>query len=122
MLANRGLQHLPRPAVVWLMRNVRIILLAFLAMIVGTASASAFAMPQTNAAWPTPHQLEARYADNTPQPYAMNYSDEAAQTLGVKDGRWEAFNTQSSDPLMPSLKGGIDHSGAMISLQWRPGQ
>jgi hypothetical protein len=121
-MANRGLQHLRASIVVWLMRNVRTILLACLALIGGTASASAFTMPQINAAWPTPHQLEARYADSTPQPYAMNYSDEVAQKLGVQNGRWEAFDTQSSDPLIPSLKGSIDHSGAMLSLQWRPGQ
>jgi hypothetical protein len=104
------------------MRNIQTIFLASLGLIAGTASASAFGMPQTNAAWPTPHQLEERDPDSTPQPYAMNYSDEAAQKLGVQDGRWEAFSTQSSDPLMPSLKGGIDHGGAMLSLQWRPGQ
>jgi hypothetical protein len=49
----------------------------------------------------------------------MNYTDEAAQTLGVKDGKWEAFSTQSPDPLMPRFKGGIDSGRAMIGLQWR---
>jgi hypothetical protein len=104
------------------MRNIRTICLASFALIAGSASASAFTLPDTNAAWPTPHQMEMRYADTPSQPYAMSYSDEAAQKLGVQDGRWEAFDTQSSNPLVPSLKGGIDHSGAMISLQWRPGQ
>ena len=66
------------------------------------------------------HQLE--QAGVQPPPYAMNYTDEAARTLGVNDGKWEAFDTHSSNPMVPSLQGGIDHGGAMISLQWRPGQ
>ena len=80
-------------------------------------------MPDGNAAPPTEHQIQQRdNAAKPSQPYAMNYTDEAAQTLGVRDGKWEAFDVHSSDPLMPSLKGGIDNGGAMISLQWRPGQ
>jgi hypothetical protein len=82
--------------------------------------AFAFRMPDTNAAWPTPHQIEGRYAEQPSQPYAMSYSDEAAERLGVKGGRWEAFDTHSTDPLMPSLKGGVDGSGAMLRLQWAP--
>jgi hypothetical protein len=62
-----------------------------------------------------------KFAANPTQPYAMSYADEAAQTLGIKNGRWEAFDTGSSDPLMPSLKGGIDSGGAMVRLQWRSG-
>jgi hypothetical protein len=51
----------------------------------------------------------------------MNYADEAAQSLGVRGGRWEAFDTgpTSSNPFMPSLRGGVDSGGAMIRLQWR---
>jgi len=54
-------------------------------------------------------------------PYAMNYTDQAAQSLGVTAGHWEAFDTgqSSSDPLMPALRGGVDGGGAMIRLQWR---
>jgi hypothetical protein len=48
----------------------------------------------------------------------MNYSDEAAQRLGVKDGHWEAFHTQPSSPLEPSLNAGVDSGGAMLRLQW----
>jgi hypothetical protein len=101
------------------MRRFRILAFALLAMVTGAAPVGAFPIPNANAAPPTPHQLD--QAATPSQPYAMNYTDEAAQTLGVRDGKWEAFNTHSSDPLMPSLKGGIDHGGAMISLQWRPG-
>ncbi len=104
------------------MRTVTLIALVFLATSFAGAPAWAFATPQTNAALPTQHQQEFARQRQPASPYAMNYTDEAAQTLGVRDGKWEAFNTHSSDPLMPSLKGGIDHGGAMISLQWRPGQ
>jgi len=60
-----------------------------------------------------------RAADSQIQPYAMNYSDEAAQTLGVKSGKWEAFSTQTHNPMMPNFRGGIDGGRAMIGLQWR---
>lgn len=60
-------------------------------------------------------------AEANPSPYPMNYADQAARSLGVSGGRWEAFDTgtSSSDPLMPALRGGIDGGGAMIRLQWR---
>jgi hypothetical protein len=104
------------------MRAMTVLAVATLALIAGSAPAWAFRAPDSNAAWPTEHQLEQRYSDQPVQPYAMNYTDEAAQRLGVQDGKWEAFATHSSDPLMPSLRGGIDNGGAMIRLQWTPGQ
>ena len=85
------------------------------------APAWAFRIPQPNAPYPVPHQTELRYADPPKQPYATSYSDEAARRLGVEDGKWEAFSTHSSDPLMPSFRGGIDSGKAMIGLQWRFG-
>jgi hypothetical protein len=48
----------------------------------------------------------------------MNYTDQMAQSLGVKNGGWEAF--KSNDPMMPSLRGGIDGGAPMLKLQWRP--
>ena len=90
-----------------------------LALAAGTSPALAFRPPETNKAFPTEHQQELRYSDSQRQPYAMNYSDEAAQSLGVHDGRWEAFSTHSSDPLMPSFKGGVDNGSAMLKLQWQ---
>jgi hypothetical protein len=77
-----------------------------------------FRAPDPNAAWPTPRQREAGYADRERQPYAMTYSDEAAQRLGLADGRWEAFNSQASGPAGPSFKGGLDTRGAVLRLQW----
>jgi hypothetical protein len=90
-------------------------------LIAGTVPALAFRAPDPTAPVPTEHQLAQKFAATPSEPYAMNYADEAAQTLGVKNGRWEAFDTDSSDPLMPSLKGGIDSGGAMVRLQWRSG-
>jgi hypothetical protein len=57
------------------------------------------------------------------QPYAMNYSDEAAQTLGVRDGHMDVFSTRptSGNGLMPTISGGLGGEGAMLRLQWRPG-
>jgi len=92
---------------------------ACLVLIGGTIPALAFRTPETNTAFPTQHQLDLRYADSLKQPYAMSYTDEAAQRLGVQDGRWEAFQTRSSDPLVPSFKGGVDSGGAMFKLQWQ---
>jgi hypothetical protein len=104
------------------MCRFRSLAFAFLAVSAGPASAWTFHVPDSRAAPPTQHQIELRYTDSRPQPYAMNYADEAARKLGIQDGKWEVFDTRSSDPLMPSLKGGIDGGRAMIGLQWRPGQ
>jgi len=95
---------------------------AFLAVAAGPAPAWAFSVSDSSAPPPTQHQLDLRYADSRSQPYAMNYTDEAAQKLGIRDGKWEAFNSRSRDPWMPSLKGGINDGRPMIGLQWRPGQ
>ena len=93
------------------------------ALIAGPTSAyAASTVPDPNLGPATDHQLALRYADNQSQPYAMTYTDEAASSLGVRDGRWEAFETRSSDPLVPSLKGAVDSGGAMFKLQWHPGE
>jgi hypothetical protein len=78
--------------------------------------AFAFRVPDPNAPWPTPHQREVGHADQERQPYAMSYSDEAARSLGLTDGRWEAFKSQS--PTGTTLKGGFDTRGAVLRLQW----
>jgi hypothetical protein len=92
----------------------------FAALAAGSGSAWAFRTPDGNAAWPTEHQKALRYAETQPQPYAMSYTDEAAQTLGVRGGKWEAFTPNSSN--MPSVKGSMDSGRPMLILQWRPGQ
>jgi hypothetical protein len=50
----------------------------------------------------------------------MRYTDEAAQTLGMKDGKWEAF--VPVNPLLPRINGGLDGGRPMVHLQWRPEQ
>jgi|SRR6185437_10940302 len=57
------------------------------------------------------------------QPYALRYSDEAAQTLGLRDGHMDLFSSKPApnNGLMPSFSGGLGSEGAMIRLQWRPG-
>jgi hypothetical protein len=102
------------------MRGFRSLVLVFLAIAAGATPAWAFRVPDSNTPPPTQHQMDVRYADSQPQPYAMTYTDEAARKLGIQDGQWEAFGARSSDSW--SLKGGMDGGGPMIRLQWRPGQ
>ena len=104
------------------MRPFHIAALTVTVLICGAGPGLAFRAPQTNTAFPTEHQQAQQYGQDQSPPYAMNYADEAAQTLGVRDGRWEAFDTGSTYPLVPSLKGGVDSGGAMLRLQWRSGQ
>jgi len=92
---------------------------AALILQLGPASAWSSRLPDPNAPPLTEHQIQLCVAETMPQPYAMNYADDAARTLGVKDGKWEAFSSQSRDPLTPSFRGGIDGGRAMIGLQWR---
>jgi hypothetical protein len=94
-------------------------LLAAIALLLAAAPAQAYRVPDPSAAAPIPHVQEARYGDQAQAPYAMNYTDEAAQSLGVKDGKWEAFSTGPSDSLLPSVNAGADSGGAMIRLQWQ---
>ena len=101
------------------MRRFGTLALTFAALAAGCGSAWAFRLPDPNAVPLTEHQRQVRYADSQPQPYAMTYSDEAARTLGVANGKWEAFSTQPANSLMPSFRGGIDGGRAMIGLQWR---
>ena len=87
---------------------------------VAAASGPAWAFRLPDGIPVTEHQKALRYADSQAQPYAMSYTDEAAQQLGVHDGRWEAFATHSSNPMVPSFKGGVDNGSAMFKLQWVP--
>ena len=57
--------------------------------------------------------------DGDASPYAMNYADEAAQTLGVRDGRVDVFAAKpAQSQSSPSFSGGLSGSGAMLKLQW----
>ena len=56
-------------------------------------------------------------------PYAMTYADEAAQSLGVKDGHMDVFSIPAdSSGYVPSFSGGVGSDGAMLWLQWHPGE
>jgi len=80
------------------------------------ATGPAYAFGGLDLPQPVPdHVREARYAEA--QPYAMSYSDEAAQKLGLKNGQWEAF--KSDTPGMPNFNAGVDAGGPMLRLQWR---
>jgi hypothetical protein len=72
----------------------------------------------------TEHQKILQDRDQQPAaPFAMNYTDEAAQTLGVHDGRWEAIDLgPSRSGLVPKVSGAIERGNPMIQLQWRVGQ
>ena len=101
------------------MRRFGTLALAFAALAAGSQAGWAFRLPDSNPIPLTEHQKQLRAAETETQPYAMSYSEEAARSLGVRSGRWDAFSTQSRDPFMPSLRGGIDQGRAMIGLQWR---
>ena len=72
----------------------------------------------------TDHEKMLRYKDQeAAQPYAMNYVDEAADTIGVRDGRWEVIGTGfSRSGFMPNVSSGIDRGHPMLKLQWRVGR
>lgn len=103
------------------MRCFVLLAAAIPAMIAGSASVWAFPGPEINKPWPTEHQKDLRTLASQPSsPYAMNYTDEAAQTLGLTNGKWEAFSP--THPLMPRIHGGLEGGRPMVRLQWQPGQ
>jgi hypothetical protein len=86
--------------------------------------ATAAHLPNFTPTFPIEHQTDARFENPAPSPYPMNYTDEVARAMGVQSGRMDLFDTggSSDDSLLPSLKGGVDRDGAMIKLQWHPGE
>jgi hypothetical protein len=59
--------------------------------------------------------------DPMPISYPMNYTDQAAKTLGVKGGRLDVFSRPGSGA-MPTISGGVDSKGPAVRLRWRLGQ
>ena len=47
-------------------------------------------------------------------PYPMTYSEQVAQSLGVRKGRFDLIAPQTSSPYTPSLSVG----GGIIRLRW----
>lgn len=62
--------------------------------------------------------------DDDKAPYAMNYADEAAQALGVRNRHLDVFTAKpaGNSGYLPSLIGGVGGDGAMLKLQWHPGE
>jgi hypothetical protein len=62
-------------------------------------------------------------SDEPASPYPMNYVDEAALALGVKEGHMDLFSSRPApgNPFMPVFSGGLGSNGAMLKLQWRQG-
>ena len=52
-------------------------------------------------------------------PYALNYTDQMAQSLGVHDGRMD-FSGNRADSRLPTVSGGLGGGGPMVRLQWHP--
>jgi hypothetical protein len=53
--------------------------------------------------------------------YPMSYADEAAQTLGIVNGRMDLFSLEPGRDggLAPRIHGGIEGGKAALKLQWR---
>lgn len=94
------------------------IALALAALAAGSGTAWALSPPEGNAPWPTENQRRLHLAENQPQPYALNYTDQVARRLGLREGRWQAFAPRSGE--LPALQGGLKGGRPMLILQWRP--
>jgi hypothetical protein len=62
--------------------------------------------------------------DDVKTPYAMNYTDEAVQNLGFQNGHMDVFSTKpaENESYLPAFSGGVGSDGAMLKLQWHPGE
>ena len=62
--------------------------------------------------------------EEKPKPYPMNYAEEAAESLGFRDGHMDVFQTRpmGRNTMAPTLSGGVGGDGAMLKLQWHPGE
>lgn len=71
-----------------------------------------------------PPRSSAARPDEPKPPYAMSYAEEAAQTLGMKDGHMDLFASRQmpGNPLVPTFSGGVDGQGAMLRLKWTDGR
>ena len=104
------------------MRQGKALFLALVALAATGTSAQAVHFPfqdhmsLTYPGAPKPLREEAK------SPYAMTYTDEVAQSLGVKDGHMDVFSTGPVSGYMPSFSAGVDGGGAMLRLKWHPGE
>jgi hypothetical protein len=100
-------------------RPVSTLCLAAAALLGGVVVAAAF---EPSSGVLTEHEKILRVRDQQTTPYAMNYADEAAQTIGVREGRWEVIDTRSRYGLLPNVSGTLARGNPMLKLQWRVGQ
>lgn len=49
-------------------------------------------------------------------PYAMTYSEEVAQSLGVRNGGLDLVRSEHTSLYAPN----VSFNGSMVKLQWRP--
>ena len=104
------------------MRQGKAALLALFALLAMEPSARAARVPfqdHLSLQYPGAPRLVPERAKS---PYPMTYTDEVAQSLGVKDGRWDVFSTRPVSGYMPSFSAGVDQGGAMLRLKWHPGE
>ena len=89
-----------------------------------TATALAASVPDTGRIQMPPYPGAPKPVAETPPPYPMSYIDEAAQTLGVKNGRLDLFSSHPAENnvFMPVISGSVSSKGAMLRLQWHPGE
>lgn len=100
------------------MRSFGTILWTVTGLVFGSVPALAFPTPTPDAAHTVPHVREMQSNERS-EPYARNYTDQMAQSLGLRNGQWEVFDAGPNQSLMPSLKGGLASGGPMLRLQWR---
>jgi hypothetical protein len=110
-----GFRHMP----------TKLLILAGIFMAVAS-SACAMSIPGQNHLYSLPQYPGAPRPvyDAEHPPSAMTYAEEAAQSLGVKNGHMDVFATQpkSSSGYLPSISGGLGADGAMLRLRWHPGE
>jgi hypothetical protein len=108
------------------MRGLAKVTIGAVLVVMGLAPAAArglFASPPAYTARNYPGAPKAVSGDNQSAPYAMTYTDEAVQTLGFRNGHMDVFSTKpAAHSYWPSFSGGVGGDGAMLKLQWHPGQ
>ena len=65
-----------------------------------------------------PTQLQhAKEGKSAPaEPYPMNYTDQMAQSLGVRDGKWEAFTSKPPPDAQPECQHGQQRFHAQAAM------
>jgi hypothetical protein len=94
-----------------------------LGLVLAAGPALAVHAPNLTPSFPIEHDTATRLQDQPASPYAMSYTDEVAQSLGVRGGKADFYDSgRSDDVFVPALKVGVDGGAAMIRLQWHPGE